>query len=166
MFKGWVYNPRLCLVLRARLDDGSNAPSLGGLLVEGSPVPLGSTATHDPIEVSKSLWARWKSLDAMRIYEPLERASRDKRWRQVERATPPTLSASCNLLIRQVSLRYRQVLTLRAPRGSDTGTGNVLGLGVGGSSREKPVELPGSTQYLPTPSLRRYPLLNGYYTVY
>jgi hypothetical protein len=30
------------------LGDGSTAPSLGGLKVDGSPVPLGSTATHDP----------------------------------------------------------------------------------------------------------------------
>jgi hypothetical protein len=37
-----------------RLGDGSNAPSLGGLRVDGSPVPLGSTATHDPTGISES----------------------------------------------------------------------------------------------------------------
>jgi hypothetical protein len=26
-------------------------------------VPLGSTAAHEPIEIPKSLWERWKSLD-------------------------------------------------------------------------------------------------------
>jgi IS605 OrfB family transposase len=52
------------LLLRARLGNGSNAPSLGGLKVDGSPVPLGSTATYEPTEISRSLWARWKSLDA------------------------------------------------------------------------------------------------------
>uniref|UniRef100_A0A7J3Y0M2 Transposase n=1 Tax=Thermogladius calderae TaxID=1200300 RepID=A0A7J3Y0M2_9CREN len=52
------------LLLRACLGNGSVAPSLGGLRVDGSPVPLGSTATHDPTEIPKSLWARWKSLDA------------------------------------------------------------------------------------------------------
>ncbi|BDR92811.1 RNA-guided endonuclease InsQ/TnpB family protein [Vulcanisaeta souniana] len=51
------------LLLRARLGDGSNAPSLGGSSVDGSPVPLGSTATHDPITLPKGLWARWKSLE-------------------------------------------------------------------------------------------------------
>ena len=30
---------------------------------DGSPVALGSTATHDPTVVTKALWARWKSLD-------------------------------------------------------------------------------------------------------
>ncbi len=30
--------------------------ALGG---DGSPVPLGSTATHEPIVIPKSLWARW-----------------------------------------------------------------------------------------------------------
>jgi putative transposase len=51
------------LLLKARLGDGSHAPSLGGLGVDGSPVPLGSTATHEPTGIPKSLWARWKSLD-------------------------------------------------------------------------------------------------------
>jgi hypothetical protein len=31
--------------------------------LDGSPVPLGSTATHEPIEIPRSLWGRWKSLD-------------------------------------------------------------------------------------------------------
>ena len=47
------------LLLRARL---------GGLPVGGSPVPLGSTATHDPTGVPKSLWARRKPLDATSEY--------------------------------------------------------------------------------------------------
>jgi len=36
---------------RTRLGDGSTAPSLGGstLPLDGSPMPLGSTATHDPM---------------------------------------------------------------------------------------------------------------------
>ena len=50
------------LLFRALRDDGSYAPSPVGLDVDGSPVPLGSTATHDPVGLSKSLWARWKSL--------------------------------------------------------------------------------------------------------
>ena len=45
------------------MGDGSTAPSLGGLRIDGSPVPLGSTATHDPTGISESLWVRWKSLD-------------------------------------------------------------------------------------------------------
>jgi len=51
------------LLFRARLGDGSTAPSLGGFALDGSPIPLGSTATHDPTGIPKSLWARWKSLD-------------------------------------------------------------------------------------------------------
>jgi len=50
------------LLMRACLGNGSHAPSLGGLSLDGSPVPLGSTATHEPIGIPKSLWARWKSL--------------------------------------------------------------------------------------------------------
>jgi len=52
------------LLVRARPGDGSNAPSLGGFDVDGSPVPLGSTATHDPTGIARPLWARWKSLEA------------------------------------------------------------------------------------------------------
>jgi len=36
------------LLLKARLGSGSNAPSLSGLNLDGSPIPLGSTATHEP----------------------------------------------------------------------------------------------------------------------
>ena len=43
---------------RGRAGDGSNAPSPVGLDVDGSPVPLGSKATHNPIGISKSPWAR------------------------------------------------------------------------------------------------------------
>jgi hypothetical protein len=45
------------------IGDGSPAPSPGGLRVDGSPIPLGSTATHEPTVVTRALWARWKSLD-------------------------------------------------------------------------------------------------------
>jgi IS605 OrfB family transposase len=53
------------LLLRAHLGDGSTAPSLGGLVVDRSPMPLGSTATHDPTVVTRALWARWKSLEGI-----------------------------------------------------------------------------------------------------
>jgi len=51
------------LPLKALRGDGSDAPSFIGLNVDGSPMPLGSTATHDPITLPKGLWARWKSLE-------------------------------------------------------------------------------------------------------
>jgi len=38
----------ITLVLGARPGGGSSAPSLGGSKVDGSSVPLGSTATHEP----------------------------------------------------------------------------------------------------------------------
>jgi len=57
----WNLLLRAC---RTRLGNGSTAPSLGGLTLDGSPMPLGSTATHEPIVVKKPLWARWKSLEA------------------------------------------------------------------------------------------------------
>jgi transposase len=53
------------LLLRARLGDGGTAPSPGGLNLGGSPVPLGSTAAHDPMLIAREAWARWKSLDAI-----------------------------------------------------------------------------------------------------
>jgi len=53
------------LLLRARktrLGNGSTAPSLGGSTLDGRVVPLPSTATHEPIGIPKSLWARRKTL--------------------------------------------------------------------------------------------------------
>jgi len=62
---GGVYKPSGLTVFTGspRLGDESTALSLGGLVVDGSPVPLGSTATHDPTAATKALWARWKPLD-------------------------------------------------------------------------------------------------------
>ena len=57
------------LLLRARLGNGGNAPSLGGLFVDGRGMPFPSTATHDPTGVPKSLWARRKSLGATNEYK-------------------------------------------------------------------------------------------------
>ena len=51
------------LLFKTLRGDGSHAPSpVGHSLLDGSLVPLGSTATHDPIGIPKSLWARWNSL--------------------------------------------------------------------------------------------------------
>jgi len=52
------------LLLRALRGDESTAPSPAGAPVNGSPVPLGSTATHDPTPIAREAWTRWKSLDA------------------------------------------------------------------------------------------------------
>ena len=46
------------------LYEGPAQKSFGVLGIDGSPMPLGSTATSEPIEISRSLWGRWKSLDA------------------------------------------------------------------------------------------------------
>jgi hypothetical protein len=37
-----------------------------GSKIDGSPFPLGSTATSEPIEIPRSLWGRWRSLDGHR----------------------------------------------------------------------------------------------------
>ncbi|MEM1611570.1 MAG: hypothetical protein QXQ57_08015 [Sulfolobales archaeon] len=68
------------LYLRARLGDGSSAPSLGGPTLDGSPMPFGSTATHEPIGIPRSLWARWNSLGAtMKLYRMIGMTPREKR---------------------------------------------------------------------------------------
>jgi putative transposase len=38
------------------LYEGYAQKSFGDPRVDGSPVPLGSTATHEPIEIPRSLW--------------------------------------------------------------------------------------------------------------
>jgi len=45
------------------LYEGAAQRGFGVSSIDGSPVPLGSTATHEPIEIPRSLWGRWKSLD-------------------------------------------------------------------------------------------------------
>ena len=44
------------------LYEGSARKGFGVSSIDGSPMPLGSTATHEPIEIPRSLWGRWKSL--------------------------------------------------------------------------------------------------------
>jgi hypothetical protein len=48
------------------LYEGSAQKGFGDPSLDGSPMPLGSTATHEPIEIPRSLWGRWKSLDDRR----------------------------------------------------------------------------------------------------
>jgi transposase len=43
------------------LYEGSAQKGFGAPILDGSPVPLGSTATGEPIEIPRSLWGRWKS---------------------------------------------------------------------------------------------------------
>jgi putative transposase len=45
------------------LYEGIAQKGFGVLSLDGSPVPLGSTATSEPIEIPRSLWG-WKSPDA------------------------------------------------------------------------------------------------------
>jgi hypothetical protein len=63
-----VEKPRDAMMLRApeieALCEGSAQKGFGVSILDGSPMPLGSTATHEPIEIPRSLWGRWKSLDA------------------------------------------------------------------------------------------------------
>jgi hypothetical protein len=63
-----VEKPREAMMLRApeteALYEGSAQKGFGVSTLDGSPMPLGSTATHEPIEIPRSLWGRWKSLDA------------------------------------------------------------------------------------------------------
>lgn len=62
---------KLCLLS----GDGSAASSHSILKLDGGPVPLGSTATHESIWTPKSMWARWKPLDMNKQ----KQTSRDKR---------------------------------------------------------------------------------------
>jgi hypothetical protein len=65
-----VERPREAMMLRApeteALYEGYAQKGFGvsSLALDGSPVPLGSTATHEPTGVSKILWGRWKSPNA------------------------------------------------------------------------------------------------------
>jgi hypothetical protein len=45
------------------LYEGSAQKGFEVSSINGNPMPLGSTATSEPIEIPRSLWGRWKSLD-------------------------------------------------------------------------------------------------------
>jgi IS605 OrfB family transposase len=45
------------------LYEGYAQKGFGVPSIDGSPFTLGSTATSEPIEIPRSLWGRWKSLD-------------------------------------------------------------------------------------------------------
>ncbi|RLG80549.1 MAG: transposase [Thermoprotei archaeon] len=65
------------LLLKVLRGDGSHAPSSVGLsFVDVRLVPLASKATHDPIGISKSLWARWKSLPQIQYATVLNKMKR------------------------------------------------------------------------------------------
>jgi len=56
----------LNLLLRVVGGDGSYALSLQPPLhVDGSLMPLGSTATHEPTWIARETWVRWKSLEGV-----------------------------------------------------------------------------------------------------
>jgi putative transposase len=54
-----IYLKALEALYEGIAEKGFGVPSL-----DGSPVPLGSTATHETTGISKSLWGRWRSPDA------------------------------------------------------------------------------------------------------
>ena len=56
--------------------NGGNAPSLVGLDVDVRLVPLASNATHDPIGIPKSLWARRRSLPQIQFATVLNKMKR------------------------------------------------------------------------------------------
>ena len=61
------------------LYEGSAQKGFGVSTLDGSPVPLGSTATHEPIEIPRSLWGRWKSLDDHRAKNPVDQEARQSK---------------------------------------------------------------------------------------
>jgi hypothetical protein len=58
-----VQSPRDAMMLRApeteALHEGAAQKGFGVSILDGSPVPLGSTATREPIEITRSLW-EWR----------------------------------------------------------------------------------------------------------
>jgi hypothetical protein len=49
------------------LYEGIAEKGFGVSSIDGSPFPLGLKSTHEPIEIPRSLWGRWKSPDDHRI---------------------------------------------------------------------------------------------------
>jgi hypothetical protein len=58
------------------LYEGIAQKGFGDPRVDRSPMPLGSTATHEPIEIPRSLWGRWKSPDDPRAKNPVDQEAK------------------------------------------------------------------------------------------
>jgi hypothetical protein len=58
------------------LYEGSAQKGFGVSTLDGSPMPLGSTATYETAGVSKTLWGRWKSLDDHRAKDPVDQEAK------------------------------------------------------------------------------------------
>jgi IS605 OrfB family transposase len=61
------------------LYEGIAQKCFGDPKVDGSPIPLGSTTTHEPIEIPRSLWGRWKSLDNHRAKSPVDQEAKQSK---------------------------------------------------------------------------------------
>ncbi|MDT7889849.1 MAG: hypothetical protein RQ885_12870 [Desulfurococcales archaeon] len=66
------------------LDGGSAPIEPRDLRVDGSPIPLGSIATNEPIEIPRSLWGRWKSLDPQ-DQNPVDQEARQSKTKEYQR---------------------------------------------------------------------------------
>jgi len=64
------------ILLKALRGNGSHAPSPAGYNLDATRMLFGSNATHDPIGIPKSLWARWKSLPQTQKTTVLNRMKR------------------------------------------------------------------------------------------
>jgi putative transposase len=61
------------------LYEGIAQKGFGVSSIDGSPIPLGSTATYEPIEIPRSLWGRWKSLDDHRAKNSVDQEAKQSK---------------------------------------------------------------------------------------
>jgi hypothetical protein len=61
------------------LYEGYAQKSFGVSSLDRSPMPLDSTATGKPIEIPRSLWGRWKSLDDHRAKNPVDQEAKQSK---------------------------------------------------------------------------------------
>jgi hypothetical protein len=66
------------------LYEGYAQKGFGVLILDGSPMPLGSTATLEPIEIPRSLWGRWKSLDNHRAKNPVDQEAKQSKTNEYQ----------------------------------------------------------------------------------
>jgi hypothetical protein len=61
------------------LYEGIAQKGFGDPRVDRSPMQLGSTATHEHIEIPRSLWGRWKSPDDHRARNPVDQEAKQSK---------------------------------------------------------------------------------------
>jgi len=72
------------------LYEGYAQKGFGVFILDGSPVPLGSTATGEPIEIPRSLWGEMEAPDATGLKNPMDQEAKQHKQKNINDNQQPS----------------------------------------------------------------------------